>query len=118
MTDSAKAFDLVINGIALLALRSMGFQEPLTTMIGKLWCGRRCHVKTAHGVLENSYRSTLAELLYGLGQVSTSATYIGGVLHGIRIHAAALVFIGILILLVSGRLHHEKMVKDSSTTQG
>jgi hypothetical protein len=105
--DATKSFDLVINGITLLTLRSLGFAESLTTMIGKLWSGRKCHVKTAYGVLENSYRSTLAEILYELGQGSTSATDLWGVLHGLIMHAEALVFIGVLILSVSGRLHHE-----------
>jgi hypothetical protein len=85
----------------------MGFPESLTTMIGKLWSGRRCHIKTAHGVSENSSRSTLAHLLYGIGQGSTSATYMWGVLHGLIMHAAALVFIGILILSVPGRFRHK-----------
>jgi hypothetical protein len=37
--DATKSFDLVINGITLLALRSLGFPESLMTMIGKLWSG-------------------------------------------------------------------------------
>jgi hypothetical protein len=37
--DATQAFDLVINEIALLALRSLGFPESLTAMIGKLWSG-------------------------------------------------------------------------------
>jgi hypothetical protein len=34
--DAAKAFDLVVNRLSLLTLRSLGFPESLTTMIGKL----------------------------------------------------------------------------------
>jgi hypothetical protein len=37
--DATKAFDLVVNGIALLEPRSLGFLESLTTRIGKLWSG-------------------------------------------------------------------------------
>jgi hypothetical protein len=48
--SATKTFDLVINGIALLALRNLGFLESLTTMTGKLWSGRKYHVKTAYGV--------------------------------------------------------------------
>jgi hypothetical protein len=44
--EAAKAFDLIINGVALLALRSLGFPESLTTTIGKMWSGSHCHVKT------------------------------------------------------------------------
>jgi hypothetical protein len=38
--DASKAFDLVVNGISLLALRSFGFPKSLTVMIVKLWSGR------------------------------------------------------------------------------
>jgi hypothetical protein len=58
--DATKPFDLVINGIALLALRSLAFPELVTTIIGKLWRGRICHVKTECGVSLGSCRSTLA----------------------------------------------------------
>jgi hypothetical protein len=37
--DTAKAFDFVINGVTFIALRSLGFPESLTIMIGKLWSG-------------------------------------------------------------------------------
>jgi hypothetical protein len=39
--NATKAFDLVINGIALLDLRSIGFQESVTNMIGKTWSRRK-----------------------------------------------------------------------------
>jgi hypothetical protein len=45
--DATKAFDLVIKGIALLALHSIGFQELVTSMIGKTWSDRKCHIKNA-----------------------------------------------------------------------
>jgi hypothetical protein len=48
--DTAKAFDLVVNKISLLALRSLGFTESRTTMICKRWSGRWCCFKTAYGV--------------------------------------------------------------------
>jgi hypothetical protein len=70
---------------------------------------RKCHVKTASGVSLRSYRSTLEELLYGLGQVSTPATAIWGIIHGLVMHALSLSFIGILILSVTKRLQHERM---------
>jgi hypothetical protein len=54
--DATKAFDFVINGISRLALRSLGFPESLTTMIGQIWSGRKCHVKTVYGVSTKSYR--------------------------------------------------------------
>jgi hypothetical protein len=60
-------------------------------------------------VSANSYRSTLTKLLYGLGQGSTSETEIWGVLNGLIMHAAALAYVGILFLSVSGLLRHEKI---------
>jgi hypothetical protein len=59
-------------------------------------------------VSTSSYRSTLTELLYGLGQGSTSTTDIWGVFHVLIIHAAALAFVGIILLSVSGLLRHER----------
>jgi hypothetical protein len=64
-------------------------------------------VKTAYGVSAESYRSTLTELLFVIGQYSTAAMDIFGVLHGLVMHAAALAFMGILFLSVSGTLRHE-----------
>jgi hypothetical protein len=107
--DAAKAFDLIINGVALIALRSLGFPESLTTMIGKLWSGIVCHFKTAYGVSAESYGSTLTELLFGIGQGNTVATVIFGILHELVMHAAALVFIGILFHSVSCTLCHERI---------
>jgi hypothetical protein len=72
--DATKAFDLVINGIAILDLRSIVFQESVTKIIGKTWSRRKFHVKTPFGFSTNSYSSTLTNLLYGLGQGRTPAT--------------------------------------------
>jgi hypothetical protein len=107
--DETKAFDLVINGIALLDLRSIGFQESVTNMIGKTWSRRKCHVKTAFCVTKNSYSSTLVNLLYGLGRGSTPAMDLWGILHGLVMNALALSFIGILILSISNKRQHERI---------
>jgi hypothetical protein len=64
-------------------------------------------VKTAFVISSRSYRSTLEELLNGLGQGSTSATDIWGIMHGLVMHVLALSFVGILILSVAKRLQHE-----------
>jgi hypothetical protein len=93
----------------LLALRSIGFLESVTTMIDKTWSRRKCHVKAEFGVLARSYRSTLEELIYGLGQLSTSATGIWVIIHRIVMHALELSFIGIIILSVAKRLQHKRI---------
>jgi hypothetical protein len=90
-----------------LALRSIGFQESVTNMIGKTWSRRKCHVKTAFGISTNSHSSTLANLLYGLGQGSTPATDLWGIIHGLVVNALALSFIGILIISTSKQHQHE-----------
>jgi hypothetical protein len=107
--DATKAFDLVINGIALLDLRSIGFQESVTNMIGKTWNRIKCHVKTAFGVSTNSCSLTLANLLYGLGQGSTQATDLWGIIHGLIMNALELSLIGIIILSVSKQRQHERI---------
>jgi hypothetical protein len=99
--DATKAFDLVINGITLLDLRSIGFKESVTNMIGKKWSRRKCHIKNSFGVSMNSYSSTLTKPLYGLGKGSTPETDLWGILHGLVMNALVLSFIGILILSVS-----------------
>jgi hypothetical protein len=78
-------------------------------MIGKTWSRRKCNTKTAFRVSERSYRSKLEELIYGLGQGSTPATNLWGIIHGLVINALALSFIGILILSISKRLQHERI---------
>jgi hypothetical protein len=75
-------------------------------MIVKTWSRRKCHVKTAFGVSMNSYSSTLANLLYGLGQGITPETDLWGILHGLVMNALALSFIGILILFISKQSQH------------
>jgi hypothetical protein len=60
--------------------------------------------KTAFGVSQGPYRLTLEELLYGLGQGSTSAT-----IHKMIMHALALSFVGILVISVARRLQHEQI---------
>jgi hypothetical protein len=65
--DAAKAFYLVVNEITLLSSSSLGFPKSLTAMIGKLWSGLRCHVKTAFGVSTEFYKSTLTELFFRIG---------------------------------------------------
>jgi hypothetical protein len=77
--------------------------------MSKSWSRRKFHVKTAFGVSTNSYRSTLANLLYGLGQKSTPLTDLWGILHGLVINALALSFIGILLLSVSKQRQHERI---------
>jgi hypothetical protein len=62
---------------------------------------------TAFGISARSYSSTLAKLLYGIGQGSTPATDLSGIIHGLVLNALALCFIGLLILSVSKQRQHE-----------
>jgi hypothetical protein len=65
--------------------------------------------KNALGVSAKSYCSTLEKLLYGLGQGSTPATNLWGILHGLVMNALALSFIGIMILSVSKQRQHKRI---------
>jgi hypothetical protein len=94
--DETKSFDLVINGIALLSLRSIGFQESYTNMIDKTWSGIKCHVKTA-------------KPLYGMCQGSTPTTDLWGMIQGLVMNALAFSFIGILIISVSKQRQYERI---------
>jgi hypothetical protein len=78
-------------------------------MIGKTRSGRKRHLKMAFGVSARSYSSTLAKLLYGIGQGSTPATDLCGIIHGLVMNTPALSFIGILIISVSKQHQHERI---------
>jgi hypothetical protein len=64
--DATGAFDRVICGIALLALRSIGFASSVTGMIGLKWSKIKCYKKTGFGFPESFYQSTDEKQMFGL----------------------------------------------------
>jgi hypothetical protein len=54
--DATCSFDRFICGIALLALRSIGFATSVTRMFGLTWSKRKCYIKTEFGVSGSFYQ--------------------------------------------------------------
>jgi hypothetical protein len=54
--DATGAFDRVINGIALIALRSLAFYLMVTRMIGLAWRNRKCYIKAVFGIYTSYYQ--------------------------------------------------------------
>jgi hypothetical protein len=51
--DATGAFDRVINGLALIALRSLGFSIMVAGMLGLAWRNRKCYIKPGFGISES-----------------------------------------------------------------
>jgi hypothetical protein len=55
--DTTGAFDRVINGSVLIALRILGFSLTVTRMLGLTWRKRKYYVKTGLGISKQYYKS-------------------------------------------------------------
>jgi hypothetical protein len=107
--DATGAFDGFVCGIAILAIRSIGFATSVTRMSGITWSKRKCHIKTGGGVSDSFYQSTDKKQTFGLGQGSTAATDMWCIIHGIIMHTVATYFIGIILVSVSGMRQHKRI---------
>jgi hypothetical protein len=70
--DKKGCYDRIVSGIALAALRRIGYYNNSVRMLGLLWAQLEHHVATGFGVSYASYKSTMDKLLYGIGQGSCS----------------------------------------------
>jgi hypothetical protein len=118
--DATGAFDRVICGLALLALRSIGFALSVTKMLGTAWNKRKCFIKTGSGMSERSYQSSEQKKTFGHGQGSTAASDIWCIIHGILMHTVATYFVGIIFVSVSGSIQQKRvdegLIDDTSLT--
>jgi hypothetical protein len=57
--DATGAFIRVLCGIALIALRSIGFATSITRMLGLTWSSKKCYIKAVFGVYDSFYQSTV-----------------------------------------------------------
>jgi hypothetical protein len=71
--DTKGCYDHIVSGIALAALRRIGYSKSSVLMLGLMWAQLKHHVATGFGVSETSYNSTMDKLLYGIGQGSCSS---------------------------------------------
>jgi hypothetical protein len=71
--DAKGCYDRIVSGIALAALRRIGYSKNSVRMLGLLWAQLEHHVATGFGVSDASYKSTMDKLLYGTYQGSCSS---------------------------------------------
>jgi hypothetical protein len=107
--DATGAFDRVINGLALIALRSIGFATSVTRMLGSTWNKRKCFTKTGFGVSDSFYQYMDDKQTFGVGQGSTAAPDIWSIIHGILMHTFTTYFIGIILVSVSDTVQHKRV---------
>jgi hypothetical protein len=79
--DAKGCYDRIVSGIALAALRRIGYSKNLVRMLGLLWAQLEHHVATGFGVSDASYKSTTDKLLYGISQGSCSSPIVWALLN-------------------------------------
>jgi hypothetical protein len=70
--NAQRCYDRIISGIALAALRQIGYSKNSVRMLGLLWAQLEHHVATGFGLSDASYKNATDKLLYGIGQGSFS----------------------------------------------
>jgi hypothetical protein len=71
----------IVSGIALAALRRIGYSKNLVRMLGLLWAHLEHHMATGSGVSDASYKSTIDKMLYGIGQGSCSSPIVWALIN-------------------------------------
>jgi hypothetical protein len=79
--DAKGCYDLIVSGIALDALRRIGYSKNSVRMLGLLWAQLEHHVATGFGVSYASYKITTDKLLYGIGQGRCSSLIVWALLN-------------------------------------
>jgi hypothetical protein len=85
--DAQGCYDRIVSGIALAALRRIGYSEKSVRMIGLLWVQLEHHVATGFGLSDASYKITMDKLLYGIVQGSFSSPIVWALLNQLLLTA-------------------------------
>jgi hypothetical protein len=85
--DVKCCYNHIVSGIALAALRRIGYSKNSVRMLGLLWAQLEHHVATCFGVSDSSYKSTIYKLLYGIGQGSCSSPILWALLSQLLLTA-------------------------------
>jgi hypothetical protein len=85
--DANGCYDRIVSGIALAALRRIGYSKNSVRMLGLLWAQLEHHVATGFGVSYASYKSTTDRLLYGIVQGSCSSPIVWALLNQLLLPA-------------------------------
>jgi hypothetical protein len=101
--DAKGCYDRIVSGIALAALRRIGYSKNSVRMLGLLWAQLEHHVATGFGVSDASYKSTMEKMLYGIGQGSCSSPIVWALLNQLLLTTLGKEFDCISLISVDGR---------------
>jgi hypothetical protein len=85
--DAKGCYDRIVSGIALAALRRIGYSKNSVWMLCLLWAQLEHHVATGFGVSDTSYKSIMYKLLYGIGQGGCSSPIVWALLNQLLLTA-------------------------------
>jgi hypothetical protein len=100
--DTKGCYDRIVSGIALAALRRIGYSKNSVRMLGLLWAQLEHHVVTGSGVSDTSYKSNMDKLLYGIGQEICSSPIVWALLNQVILTALGEEFDCISLMSVDG----------------
>jgi hypothetical protein len=100
--DAKRCSDRIVSGIALAALRRIGYSKNSVRMLGLPWAQLEHHVATGFRVSDTSYKSTMGKLLYGIGQGSCSSLIVWALLNQLLLTALDEEFDCISLVSVDG----------------
>jgi hypothetical protein len=79
--DAKVCYDRIVSGISLARLRRIRYSQESVRMLGRLWAQMQHHICTGFGVSETTYRSTIENFLYGMGQGSCASPILWALLN-------------------------------------
>jgi hypothetical protein len=117
--DAKGCYDRIVSGIALSALRRIGYSKNSVRMLGLLWTQLEHHVATGFGVSDVSFKSTMDKLLYGIDQGSCSSLIAWALLSQLLLTTLGEEFDCISLVSIDGitadTRHGDSFVDDTTT---
>jgi hypothetical protein len=117
--DAKGCYDRIISGVALAALRRLGYSKESVKMLGLLWAQMEHHVCTGFGVSDKTYGSTTEKLLYGIGQGSCASSILWALINQLLLAALGEKFTCIRLVGIDGEEEHirpgDSFVDDTTT---
>jgi hypothetical protein len=100
--DAKGYYDRIVSGIALAALRIIGYSKNSVRMLGLLWAQLKHSVAAGFGLSDASYKSTTDKLLYGIGQGRCSSPIVWALVNQLFLTALGEEFDCISLVSVDG----------------
>jgi hypothetical protein len=103
--DANRYNDRIVIGIALEALRRIGYSKSSVNLLGRLWAELEHHICTGYDVSDKTYKSTIYKLLYGICQGSWASPIFWALLDQLLITALGDKFDCIQLVYIKGTTH-------------